>query len=45
MFLIYSDNLQKMLTALFIYISLEFSKNYIDKYQAMFLNIENVLAS
>ena len=35
-----------MLTALFIKISLEYSENYMDKYQAkMFLNTENVFVS
>ena len=35
-----------MLTALFIWISLEYLENYIDKYQGkMFLNTENVLVS
>ena len=35
-----------MLTALFIWISLEYSENYMDKYQGkMLLNIENVLVS
>ena len=35
-----------MLTALFIWISLEYSESYMDKYQdKMFLNIENVLVS
>ena len=39
-FLIYSDSVQKMLTALFIQISLEYSENYVDKYQGkVFLNI------
>ena len=33
-----------MLTALFIWISLEYSENYMGKYQGkMFFNIENVL--
>ena len=35
-----------MLTALFIWISLEYSENYMDKYQGkVFLDIENVLVS
>ena len=46
MFLIHSDSVQKMLTALFIWLNLEYSENYMDKYQGkMFLNIENVLVS
>ena len=35
-----------MSTALFIQISLEYSENYMDKYQGkIFLNIENVFVS
>ena len=45
-FLIYSDSVQKMSTALFIQITLEYSENYTDKHQGkMFLNIENVFVS
>ena len=46
LFLIHSDSAQKMLTALFILISLEYSENYMEKSQGkMFLNTENVLVS
>ena len=45
-FLIHCNSVQKMLTALFIWLNLEYSENYMDKYQGkMFLNIENILVS